>query len=87
LQTDDEINAWMYEAHHGRSVQEVLDDSRRVFQQLLAAINALPEADLNDPKRFPWLEGASLSGVDFFGHFHEEHEPDMRAWLAKQVRL
>ena len=85
LHTDDEINNWMYEANKDRSVQEVLDDSRRVFQQLVAAIDALPETDLNDPNRFPWLEGQSLTSVDFFSHFHEEHEPDLRAWLSQQV--
>ncbi len=87
LQTDDEINAWMYEANHGRSVREVLDDSRQVFQQLLIAINALPEAALMDPRRFPWLEGQPLSAAALFSHFHEEHEPGMRAWLARQESL
>jgi hypothetical protein len=84
LQTDDEINAWIYEANRDRSVREVLDDSRQVFQQLLAAIEALPEAQLLDPQRFPWMEGQPLRGATFFAHFHDEHEPDMRAWLARQ---
>ena len=75
----------MYQADKDRSVQEVLDDSPPVFQQLVAAIQALPESDLSDPTRFPWLGGKSLTGVDFFSHFHEEHEPDLRAWLSQQV--
>jgi hypothetical protein len=29
------------------------------------------------------LEGEPMSGAAFFGHFHEEHEPDMWAWLGK----
>jgi hypothetical protein len=29
LQTDDEINAWIYESNNGRSVGEVLDESHR----------------------------------------------------------
>lgn len=38
-----------------------------------------------DPARFPWLgaEDFPLTGAALFGHFHEEHEPDMRAWLAR----
>jgi hypothetical protein len=84
LQTDDEINAWFYEANHGRSVQEVLAGSRQVFEQLLAAIKALPEEALMDPKRFPWLGDQPLTATVLFAHFHEEHEPDMRAWLARQ---
>jgi hypothetical protein len=62
----------------------VLDDSRQLFQQLVAAIEAFPEAELLDPQRFPWMEGQPLSGTTFFAHFHDEHEPDMRAWLARQ---
>jgi Protein of unknown function (DUF1706) len=84
LQTDDEINAWIYEANHGRSVREVLNDSDQVFQQLLAAIEGLPDEVLSDPARYlPWLEAESIKPGDFFGHFHEEHEPDMRAWLER----
>jgi hypothetical protein len=83
LQTDDEINAWLHATQHGRSVREVLADSRQVFQQLVAAIEAFPEAELLDPRRFAWMEGEPLSAAAFFAHFHEEHERDMRAWLAR----
>jgi hypothetical protein len=84
LQTDDEINAWIYETNRGRSVHEVLDDSDQVFQQLLAAVEGLPDEVLSDPARhLPWLEAESIKPADFFGHFREEHEPDMRAWLAR----
>jgi hypothetical protein len=84
LQTDDQINAWVYETNRDRSVREVLADSRQVFQQLVAAIEAFPEAELLDPHRFAWWEGELLSAAALFAHFHEEHEPDMRAWLARQ---
>ena len=50
LQTDDEINAWIYETNHGRPVRAVLDDSQQVFQQLLAAIEGLPDEVLRDPR-------------------------------------
>ena len=87
LQADvdlDEINAWIYETNHERPVREVLDESHDVFQQMFAAIEALPDAVLSDPaQHLPWLETESIKPSDFFGHFHEEHEPDMRAWLAR----
>ena len=83
LQTDDEINAWIYQSRQGRSVREVLDESHQVFQQLLAAIEGLSEEVLADVQRFPWMEGQPFSAAVFFAHFHEEHEPDMRAWLAR----
>ncbi len=84
LQPDDEINAWIYESNHGRSVREVLDESHQVFQQLLAAIEGLPDEVLMDPQHYlPWLEGNPFSPAGIFAHFHDEHEPDMRAWLAR----
>jgi hypothetical protein len=87
LQTDDEINAWIYEANHGRSAQEILDESDQVFQQLLAAIQGFPAEILADPQRRPaWLGDQPISAYDFFAHFHEEHEPDMLAWLAHQEK-
>ena len=84
LQTDDEINAWIYASNHERSVREILDESHQVFQQLHAAIAGLPDDVLRDPvHHFPWLEGQPFSAGEFFAHFHDEHEPDMRAWLAR----
>lgn len=87
LQTDDEINTWIYEASHKQSVREVLDESQQVFEQLVAAIENLPDQAFTDVQRYiPWWEGSSLTSGAFFAHFHEEHEPDMRAWLAKMKK-
>src|SRR6185437_9772557 len=83
LQTDDEINAWIYAANHDRPLADVLRDSRAVFEQLVETLGAFPEAELLAPERFPWMEGEPLTGAIFFAHYHEEHEPDMRAWLEK----
>ncbi len=86
LQEDDEINAWIYETNRDRPLADVLSDSREVFQQLVAAIDAFPD-EIQVPQRFEWLEGEPLSGKVFFSHFHEEHEPDMRAWLDRVRRV
>jgi hypothetical protein len=85
LQTDDEINAWIYAANRDRPLADVLRESRDVLQQLVETLDAFPAADLLDPARFPWLGGEDLplTGAAFFAHFHEEHEPDMRAWLER----
>lgn len=83
LQTDDEINAWIYAANRDRSLADVLQDSRDAFQQLVDTLEAFPETELLDPQRFGLAEGEIPTGAAFFAHFHEEHEPDMRAWLNK----
>jgi hypothetical protein len=84
LHEDDEINAWFHERDRGQSVRETLAESRRVFEKLVSAIEKLPEDALDDPARFPWMQGARVTGATLFGHFHAEHEADMRAWLARQ---
>lgn len=83
LESDDDVNAWLYAANRDRSLDEVLSDSRETFQQLVDALSAFDEAELRDPSHFGWLEGFQFRGVSFFDHFHEEHEPDMRAWLER----
>src|SRR5437016_9249578 len=70
----DEINDWIYKTNRDRPVADVLTDSREIFQQLVVAIDALSDEQLNDPQRFHWLEGEQLTGSLIFGHFHEEHE-------------
>ncbi|GCE15458.1 ClbS/DfsB family four-helix bundle protein [Tengunoibacter tsumagoiensis] len=86
LQSDDDINAWMYESQRDRPLADVLSDSREVLQQLVEALAAFSEEELQDPQRFSWLAGEPLNGRLFFSHFHDDHEPDMRAWLDKVKR-
>ena len=86
LQEDDEINAWIYESHRDLPLADILSDSREVFQQLVDVIDAFSDDELQDPQRFAWLQGEPLSGKLVFAHFHEEHEPDMRAWLDRVRR-
>jgi hypothetical protein len=88
LQTDDEINEWIYEANRSRPVREVLDESQLLFQQLLAVVEGLPEDIRIEQVRQPgrvyhliWLDGQRFPVGEFFDHFHNDHEPDVRAWL------
>jgi hypothetical protein len=83
LEEADEINAWIYAANKDRPLNDVLQESHAVFEQLVDTLSAFSEAELFESNRFDWLEGEPMSAAAFFGHFHEEHEPDMRAWLDK----
>lgn len=84
LTGDDEINDWIHERNRNRPLRDVLHDADESYGRLEAAIAALPEEDVTTPGRFPWMGGEALVAGDFFGHLHEEHEPDIRAWLARQ---
>lgn len=90
LQAEDDINAWIYEANRERSVSEVLDESRQVFRQLVAAVENLPDdvkiEVIQSPDRefyLAWVDGKRFPVGEFFDHFHDDHEPDVRAWLAQ----
>ena len=84
LQTDDDINAWIYETNHGRSVREVLEESHRVYGDFLAVVDGLPDDIVIEPAHHVVeLGGQRFSMSEFFDHFRDDHEPDVRAWLAR----
>ena len=87
LQTEDEINAWIYESNRGRSVRAVLDESHQVFQELFAVMESLPDdvrIEFIEPKfNIVWVGDEYFPVGEFFDHFHDDHEPDVRAWLAR----
>ncbi|MBA2453910.1 MAG: ClbS/DfsB family four-helix bundle protein [Chloroflexia bacterium] len=82
----DEINRWFFETNHDKPLADVLADSRETFERVARAISALPEDDLFVQDRFPWLQGYTLGpGVvrGTFEHYRVDHEPEIRAWLAR----
>lgn len=83
LEGDDEINAWLYETNHGRPVRDVLEQSHRTFQQFLAVVEGFPDDILIEPAyHIVRLGDQRFSASEFFDHFHDDHEADVRAWLA-----
>jgi hypothetical protein len=90
LHTEDEINAWIYESNRGRPVGEVLDETHRVFQGLLVVIEGLPEEvriERVEPAYYlVWVNDKRFPASEFFDHFHDDHEPDIRAWLAREEK-
>jgi hypothetical protein len=90
LQTEDEINAWIYESNRDRPLDEALDESRQSFRQILAMVERLPEdvriEQVHEPGRvfhLVWVNEERFLPGEFFDHFHDDHEPDIRAWLAQ----
>lgn len=81
----DAINRWFYETNRDRPAADVVRESGETFDRVERAIAALPEDDLLQPGRFPWLgEWALGPGVvsGMYLHYHEDHEPAIRAWLG-----
>jgi hypothetical protein len=86
----DRINQFVYEATRDRPLAEVLREGRRTWDRLEEGLAALPEAALTDPHHFAWLGGEALGPSvvrDVTAHFHQDHEADLRAWLAGRHAL
>lgn len=86
--TMDERNARIAEESRSRPVNTVLAEADQVFDQLVAAVAACPEALLNDPRILglpddvvPWM----LVANNAYAHYRE-HEQSIRAWLDRTKR-
>lgn len=84
LDDDDEINDWIQAEHADRPTRDVLDAIDRSYDRIGAALAALTEEQLADPAAMPWLDGSAAADINWFSHWHEEHEPTVRAWLAER---
>jgi hypothetical protein len=90
LDTDDAVNVWLYESNRERPLRDVHDESQQVFQQLLTIVKALPEDVAIETVQqggrayyLMYLNDQRIQPGEFFDHFHDDHEPDVRAWLAR----
>lgn len=66
------------------SLQEVLANSRRSYQQLLDLVKSLPEEDFGENHRFSWWEGKPISLVIAANssEHYREHVEQIQAWLT-----
>ncbi len=82
-----EINQWIYDNNRDKSLGDVMAESNDTFDRVERAVAEMPEDDLLQPNRFAWLHwtddglGPAVVGGTYH-HYYEEHEPDIRAWLA-----
>ncbi len=83
LDDDDAINDWIQEQSRGRSTHDVLEAIDTSHDRLAAVLAAVPESRLVDPAGLPGAEGTPAVEVDWVSHWHVEHEPSVRAWLAR----
>lgn len=72
----DRINQQFYEAARGKSLAEVLSDSRATLDRLESALLAIPDADLTTINRYPWLPNYPAAAIitGSVGHLREHAE-------------
>jgi hypothetical protein len=68
------INAWIYASQRERDWPSVFADWRAGFNRVLEAARALPEDDLLEAGRYPWIAGYPLAAIlDGTTEHHREH--------------
>ncbi len=79
----DERNQAIYEQNRDRALGEVLAWAEQVYAALLAELNTLSDADLQDPARLgmppEWVPWQILAGNTY--EHYRAHAADARAWV------
>ena len=84
--SEEDENEWIYEANRKRTLRDVLDDSRRVHDQVMKQLQSVTDEELNQPGRFNWLDGNKLADYipgNTYEHY-QEHGELIRKWLARE---
>ena len=80
---DDQTNAVVVAAYDRLSASDMLARERQIYEQLLAAIQALSETQLAEP----WREGGrsllEMLPNQCYDHY-QTHLPSIRRWLARR---
>ena len=87
LKTDDEINAWIYETNRKRNARQVLEDPRQVYEHMRTLIQDLPDdvriETIESKFHVVWVNNQRFAVGEFFYHFYDDHQADVRAWLPR----
>ncbi len=81
----DQINDWIYRANRELPWPEVHQRWRAGYLRLIELAQEVPERDLLDPSRYPWMQGNPLAFVLLatYDH-HQEHLDKLQAWYERK---
>lgn len=82
--TNDERNAILFKENRGRTLQDVLNEDKRVYKQFLETFKTLSDDDLSNAANFremppDWIPWEVLRG-NTYTHY-EEHARELRTWI------
>ncbi len=82
----DRVNALTFERNHKKLWSEIHQNWREGFLRFLELGSEIPERDLLDGDRYPWLGGYSLAFilVASYDH-HQEHLEKLLDWLRQHT--
>jgi hypothetical protein len=83
-------NEWLQARDKDLTVEELMDATRGQFRWLADFVAETSVEDLNNPFRFPSLQGKSLASSimsgSFFSHARGEHGADFAEWREKGAK-
>jgi uncharacterized damage-inducible protein DinB len=87
LLPDDPRNAAIFEENKDRSLEDIRQDARAIFDRLLEQLEGLETPELYDPSRFSempldWQPWKLLAGNTY--EHYEDHLPQVQAWLSQK---
>jgi hypothetical protein len=81
----DAINAWIYNTQRERSWESVYRDWHAGFLHFIALGETIPEADLLEVGKYPWLKDYPLAIILVSSReHHEEHRHHLMDWFHQQ---
>lgn len=82
----DERNAAIYTEIRKQSLEQVLEESSRVSQQLLNILPSLTNQDLTNPESFPGMppdwQPWMIIAQNTYEHY-QDHIPDIERWISE----
>jgi hypothetical protein len=83
---DDEQNKIWHSQTKDRPLERILSDFYAIRGQTLLRLDEFSNRELNDPARFAWLRGQTLSQlvVDYVLDHEREHAKMIREWRSRQ---
>ena len=87
----DDINAWIYETNHERSLNDIRKDTNQFYQQIVAILDKLPndtrietiEPEPGHIYHRVWIGEKYYYPLELYYHYFDDHEDDVEAWLSK----
>ena len=85
----EQFNARIHETYHQQPWLSVYQDWRDGFLRFLKLGAEVPDIDLANTERYPWLKGHSLFAVlqGSYEHHHDDHLEPLLVWLRQDRKL
>lgn len=79
---NDRVNAWLYDTYHDFPWTELHALWLDSYHQLISLAESIPQPELLDSDRYPWMSGYALahSLLATYDH-HQEHYDMLAGWL------